>query len=270
MKIFTKPRSYIGFLSITAVIVLIQFAIWVDGNNYIDFIMQTMRQSFEISGNILNGNLVCFIILQTLIMQMPLMVALVTGDQISGEAASGTIRLLATKPYSRSQILAAKYFAGAIYTIALVLWLGILALGVSRLLFGHGDIIVLKTDSLVIVRDADLLWRFFGAFFIAVVSLLLVSTFSLMLSCFTDNSIGPIIVSMSVIIVFTIIGTLEVPVFDHIKPLLFTTHMVIWRNMFYDPLPTGQIITSISVLVGHIVLFLGISFYYFNRKDIQS
>lgn len=198
------------------------------------------------------------------------MVALVTGDLISGEAASGTIRLLATRPYSRGQILLAKYLAGTIYTVALVLWLGILALGLSRLLFGHGDIIVLKTDSLTIVRDADLLWRFFSAFFIAILSLMVVATFSLMLSCFTDNSIGPIIVSMSVIIVFTIIGTLEVPFFDHIKPLLFTTHMVIWRNMFDDPLPLSQITTSISVLLAHIVVFLAVSFYYFTRKDIQS
>lgn len=270
VKIFTKPRSYIGFLAVTAVILLIQFAMYIDGRNYLDFMLQTMRQSFDIGGNILNGHLVCFIILQTLIMQMPLMVALVTGDLISGEAASGTIRLLATRPYSRGQILLAKYLAGTIYTVALVLWLGILALGLSRLLFGHGDIIVLKTDSLTIVRDADLLWRFFSAFFIAILSLMVVATFSLMLSCFTDNSIGPIIVSMSVIIVFTIIGTLEVPFFDHIKPLLFTTHMVIWRNMFDDPLPLSQITTSVSVLVAHIVVFLAVSFYYFTRKDIQS
>ncbi|MBS1617058.1 MAG: ABC transporter permease subunit [Bacteroidetes bacterium] len=270
IKIFTKPRSYIGFLAVTAVILLIQFAMYIDGRNYLDFMLQTMRQSFDIGGNILNGHLVCFIILQTLIMQMPLMVALVTGDLISGEAASGTIRLLATRPYSRGQILLAKYLAGTIYTVALVLWLGILALGLSRLLFGHGDIIVLKTDSLTIVRDADLLWRFFSAFFIAILSLMVVATFSLMLSCFTDNSIGPIIVSMSVIIVFTIIGTLEVPFFDHIKPLLFTTHMVIWRNMFDDPLPLSQITTSVSVLVAHIVVFLAVSFYYFTRKDIQS
>ncbi|MFN8287710.1 MAG: ABC transporter permease subunit [Chitinophagales bacterium] len=270
IKIFTKPRSYIGFLAITAVILLIQFAIYIDGRNYLDFMLQTMRQSFDISGNILNGNLVCFIILQTLIMQMPLMVALVTGDLVSGEAATGTIRLLATRPFSRGQILFAKYCAGAIYTVALVVWLGVLALGVSRLVFGHGDIIVLKTDSLTIIRDADLLWRFFGAFFIAVLSLMLIATFSLMLSCFTDNSIGPIITSMSVIIVFTIIGTIEVPVFDHIKPFLFTTHMVIWRNMFDDPLPVAQIATSIGVIIAHIAAFLGISFYHFTRKDLLS
>lgn len=270
IKIFTKPRSYIGFLAITAVILLIQFAIYVDGRNYLDFMLQTMRQSFDISGNILNGNLVCFIILQTLIMQMPLMVALVTGDLVSGEAASGTIRLLVTRPFSRAQILLAKYSAGVIYTTALVVWLGILALGFSRLIFGQGDIIVLKTDSLTIIRNADLLWRFFAAFFIAVLSLTLVATFSLMLSCFTDNSIGPIITSMSVIIVFTIIGTIEVPIFDYIKPALFTTHMVIWRNMFDDPLPLTQIATSLTVIVLHIAAFLAVSFYYFTRKDILS
>ncbi|MFN8276248.1 MAG: ABC transporter permease subunit [Chitinophagales bacterium] len=269
-KIFTKPRSYIGFLAITTIIVLIQFALYVDGKNYLDFMLQTMRQSFDIGGNILNGNLVCFIILQTLIMQLPLMVALVTGDLVSGEAATGTLRLLATKPFSRQAILWAKFAAGAIYTTALVVWLGVLALGVSRIIFGHGDIIVLKTDALTIIRDADLMWRFLAAFFIAILSLLLIATFSLMLSCFTDNSIGPIIVSMSVILIFTIIGTLEVPVFDHIKPLLFTTHMVIWRNMFDDPLPTAQIVTSLTVLVLHIVLFLGVAHYYFSRKDIQS
>lgn len=270
IKIFTKPRSYIGFLAITAVILLIQFAIYIDGRNYIDFMLQTMRQSFDIDGNLLNGHLVCFIILQTLIMQMPLMVALVTGDLISGEAATGTIRLLATKPYSRAQILTAKYISGLLYTVALVVWLGILALGLSRVLFGHGDIIVLKADSLTIIRDADLMWRFMSAFFVAVISLMLIATFSMMLSCFTDNSIGPIIASMSVIIVFTIIGTIEVPVFDYIKPFLFTTHMVIWRNMFDDPLPVPQIITSVTVLLLHIVAFLGISYYYFTRKDIQS
>lgn len=77
----------------------------------------------------MTGNLVCFIILQTLIIQMPLLVALVTGDLISGEAASGTIRFLLTKPYSRTKILFSKFIAGNIYVAFLLIWLGILALG---------------------------------------------------------------------------------------------------------------------------------------------
>jgi ABC-2 type transport system permease protein len=269
-KIITKPRSYMGFVAITVITLLIQFAFYVDGKQYLDFIFQSLQNSFQIEGTILNGSLICFIILQMLIVQMPLLVALVTGDLVSGEASAGTIRLLLSKPYSRAQILWAKFAAGSIYTFALTLWLGILALGVGLLVFGTGDLVVLKTDELVIIRANDVLWRFFGAFFIAFLSLSVITSFSLMLSCFTDNSITPIVASMSVIVIFTIIGTLEVPLFDKIKPALFTTHMIIWRNLFDNPLPLSQILTSLSVLLAHIVAFMSIAFWHFTRKDIQN
>ena len=269
-KIVTKPRSYLGFLAITVVVILIQLAFYVDGKQYIEFIFQALQNSFQIEGNILNGSLICFIILQMLIIQMPLLVALVTGDLVSGEAASGTIRLLLSKTYSRGQILWAKFIAGNIYTFALILWLGILALGIGLWVFGTGDLVVLKSDELVILRADDVIWRFLGAFFVAFFSLSVITTFSLMLSCFADNSITPIVASMSVIIIFTIIGTFYVQLFDTIKPALFTTHMIIWRNLFDNPLPTSQIVTSLAVLFGHIVLFLSVAFWHFKRKDIQN
>jgi len=41
---------------------------------------------------------------------VPILVALVAGDVVSGEASMGTLRLLAAKPVSRAQIILAKYF----------------------------------------------------------------------------------------------------------------------------------------------------------------
>ena len=269
-KIVTKPRSFIGFAAITAIVLLVQVALYIDGKTYWEFVTQSLEQTFTIDGKIFNGNLVCLIILQMLLVQMPLMIALVTGDLISGESATGTIRLIATKPVSRAEILLAKYIAGAIYTLLIILWLGLIAYGLSLAVFGHGDLIVLKSDGLVILRDSDVAWRFFTAFFVAFLSLMLVGTFSLMLSCFTDNSIGPIIITMAVIILFTIIGTFDIPIFDRIKPFLFTTHMIVWRNLFDNPIPKQQIFESVLILLAHIAAFLGISFYHFTRKDIQN
>jgi ABC-2 type transport system permease protein len=269
-KIFTKPRSFIGLATIALIVVLIEFALYVDGKDYLQFIFQSMEQSFNISGNILNGNLVAFIILQTLIVQMPLLVALVTGDMVSGEAASGTIRLVVTRAVTRNQVLFAKYVAGSIYSLALIVWLGVLAIGLGYLLFGTGDLVVLKSEELVILPAADVLWRFMAAFFIAFLSLNVVCAFSLMLSCFTDNSIAPIVTTMSAIILFTIIGTMEVPVFDYVKPVLFTTHMIIWKNMFDNPIDYAQIDQSLGVLVGYVVVFMGVAVYHFNKKDILN
>jgi len=205
-----------------------------------------------------------------LIVHIPLLVALVTGDLISGEAAMGTIRMLATKPISRTKIVLSKFIAGAIYTLFLTILLGILALFVSRQLFGTGDLIVLNSDGLVILQEADILWRYGLGFCVAFLSLLTVSTLSITLSAFAENSIGPIVSTMSIIILFTIIGSLDVTVFDQIKPYLFTTHMASWRSFFEDPVPFSAIRQSIIVLLTHNIVLVAIAVYKFNKKDITS
>lgn len=270
LKIASKPRSYIGLAAITVLVSVILFAMKVDGLEYISFITASFEQTLSFQGNVLNGNLMAFIILQTLIIQVPLLVALVTGDLVSGEADMGTLRMMATKPISRSKLLLSKFLAGNIYTLIILLWLGVMAIGFGRLMFGTGDLMILKSEGLVILQQDDVMWRFVSGFGIAYLALVTIATLSITLSCFTDNSIGPIVTTMAIIILFTIIGTLDVSVFENIRPFLFTTHMASWRSFFEDPLPKQQIINSVTVLLIHIICLMGIALYKFNRKDILS
>jgi ABC-2 type transport system permease protein len=270
LKIAYKPRSYIGIGGIVLIIGLILFALKVDGQFYVSIITGQFEQSLSFEGVILNGNLIAFIILQMLIIHVPLLIAFVTGDLISGESAMGTIRLLLTKPISRSSILLSKFLASCVYTGIVIVCLVIMSVVLGKLLFGNGDLTVLKSDGLIIFQQHDINWRFFYGFLIAFLSLVTVATLSLTLSCFSDNSIGPIVSTMGIILLFTIIGTLEVPVFNRIKPFLFTTHMAAWRYFFDDPLSIYQIVYSIVVLVVHILLLLCIALYKFNKKDILA
>ena len=270
IKIVAKPRSYLGVGALTLLIVVILFAMKADGKSFISVVTASFEQTLSFNGNILNGNLIAFIILQMLIVHIPLLVALVTGDLISGEAAMGTVRMLASKPISRTQIVLSKFIAGAVYTFILTLWLGFLALIVAKWMFGSGDLIVLNNDGLVILQEADIMWRFGLAFIVAFLSLLTVATLSICFSAFAENSIGPIVSTMAVIILFTIIGTLDVSVFDAIKPFLFTTHMASWRSFFEDPVPWTKIYESIVILLVHNALLIFIAIYKFNKKDITS
>lgn len=270
IKIAAKPRSYIGVGAITLIIIIVLFAMKSDGMSFISFITSSFEQTLSFEGNILNGNLIAFIILQMLIIHVPLLIALVTGDLISGEGAMGTIRLLLTKPISRTSILLSKYIAGCVYTLVILLWMAFLALIVGKWLFGTGDLMVLNSDGLIVLQDHDLSWRFLCGFGVAYLSMMMIATLSLTLSCFSDNSIGPIVTTMAIIILFTIIGTLDVPSLQAIQPYLFTTHMVSWRNFFEDPLPYDSIIESATILVIHIAGLLSIAIYKFNRKDILS
>lgn len=281
-KIFKRPRTYISFAAVAALVIIIQFGLKVDGTSYIEFMLRDLSASFDISGNILNGYLVCFIILQLLLVHVPLLITLISGDLISGEANMGTLRLLLTKPISRTEVILAKFLAATIYTFLLLLWMAVLALALSIAIFGTDDMLNLKSGYIVQLKENDVFWRYMCAFGFAALAMLTVAALGFFLSIFAENSIGPIVATMSIIVVFTILSTLDIPVFNAIKPYLFTTHMIGWKGFFdvkvnddnqaiigsVQNMP--KVLQAAGVLVIHIVGLLAASIVVFRKKDILS
>ncbi len=283
-KIFRKPRTYIAFGAIAVMIILIQFAIKVQGEELIKFFLGSQDATFEYdSGKILNGYFVCFFILNTLLIHVPLLVALIAGDLVAGEANMGTLRLLVTKPISRGTLMLSKFTASLVYVMLLLLWMAVLALLGSILLFGTNDLVVIKETGFQIIQSSDVLWRFIAAFGFATLALVCIAALAFMLSVFAENSIGPIVATVCIVIVFTIIQQLQVPMFqEYAAPYLFTTHMLGWKGFFYvlatpenqsiagSVENTGAILKSGLVLTTYTLLFLGIGVISFRKKDILS
>lgn len=269
-KIFHRPRTYISFAITAAIAFVIQLAMLADGKSFVGFALQGVSEQFDIKGNVLNGYLITYLILQTLLIHIPLLVALVAGDALAGEANIGTLRLLLTKPVTRPKLVLVKFTASVVYAMLLLLWLAIVALGLSVLLFGTGDMISLKSDAFVMLLKDDVLWRYFAAFAFAGLAMMCVASLALLLSVFADNSIGPIISTMGIIIVLTIFSTLQLPIFDTISPYLFTTHMIGWKGFFDSPVPYTSITHSAIILLIYTFAFVTTAIIVFNKKDIQS
>ena len=281
-KIFKRPRTYIAFGAVAALIGIIQFGLKLDGKSYLDFMLNDLSSSLEIDGKILNGYLVCYVMLQLLLVHVPLLIALIAADMISGEANMGTLRLLLIKSYSRNTLLLAKFIAAIIYTLMLLVWLAILALFGSMLLFGTDDMFLLKTSYVVLLKESDVFWRYIGAFGFAALAMTTVAALGFFLSVFAENSIGPIVATMSVIVFFTILSTLNIPIFNIIKPYLFTTHMIGWKEFFDIKVNASneaiigsiqnpeKIIKASLVLVAHTVGFFVATLLVFRKKDILS
>jgi ABC-2 type transport system permease protein len=280
-KIFRKPRTFIAFLAITAIVGLIQMGFYVDGESYINFGMQALADSFDVNGKVLNGYLLAYIILQTLLVHVPLLIALVSGDMISGEANMGTLRLLITKPVSRAKLISAKFLASSLYTLLLLIWMAIWALLISMLVFGTDDMIIMKSEVVTQILERDVMWRYFAAFGFAALAMVTVSSLAFFLSIFAENSIGPIIACMSIVIVFTILNTLNLPIFNTVKPYLFTSHMLGWKGFFDVKVNAdneqiigsvenlGAVMRSAAILFVHIVGFWIASIVVFKKKDIM-
>lgn len=281
-KIFKRPRTYIAFGVITLIILLLQIALKSDREEYVGMMMSGMDDTFNApASEILNGYSVCFIVLNLLLVHVPILVALIAGDMISGEANMGTLRLLITKPVSRTRLLLVKFTAASIYTLLMVIWVALLALGLSVVLFGTNELFVPRESEVNIISTGDVLWRYLAAFGFAMVGMITVAALAFMLSVFTDNSIVPIVTTVCVIIIFTILTQIQVPFYDSVEPWLFTTHMLGWKGFFYVEGREGitmdgslenlrAILKSGLMLLGYITLFLSVAAWYFNRKNILS
>ncbi|RYZ28782.1 MAG: hypothetical protein EOO10_08395 [Chitinophagaceae bacterium] len=269
-KIFKRPRTYIAFAAIAAIVVLIQLAFYVDGETYVQFMLQNINSTFDVEGNILNGYLICFVILQTLLIHVPLLIALIGGDMIAGEANLGTLRLLISKPISRSQLVLSKFFATMLYTLMLLVWMAILSLVLSILIFGTSDLMIFKSTQIFILDQSDVMWRYFAAFGFAAIAMTAVAALSFLLSLFAENAIGPIVSTMSIVIVFTILTTMDLPLFNSMKPFLFTSHMLGWKGFFDDPVYYPGVLKSAGILLLHILVFVSAAVLIFRRKDVLS
>jgi len=283
-KIFRRPRTYIPFGAIAAMILIIQLGLKFDGRSYLELMMSSLSDSFFIPYNmIMNGYLVAFVILNTLLIQVPLLVALVAGDIIAGEANMGTLRLLVIRPVSRTRLLLVKFFASVVYTVALLVWMAVLSLFLSMLLFGTNDMMIARNTVMEQIRSSDVLWRYIAAFGYATVALSTVAALAFLLSVFADNSIGPIVSTISIVIVLTILSEMRIPLYDNtVKPWLFTSHMLAWKGFFYSQ-SDGQgaaipgsvenlpaILRSLGILLLYIFGFVTAAIVSFKKKDILS
>jgi ABC-2 type transport system permease protein len=268
-KIFRKGRSYIGFGAIAFIVIVIQIALYVDGESYLELGTQSLKETFTFQGNLLNGYLSVFIILSSLWVHIPFLIALVAGDLIAGEAATGTLRILLIRPISRTQIIIAKFSAIIIYVLSIVLFMAALSIGTGIFIFGTGDLFVMK-DMLYIFDSSDSLWRILASFAFSFLSMSMVASLAFMLSAVVDSSLGPIIMTMSIIIVFMIVSSIDLSIFRAVKPFMFTTYMGAWREFFSDPVNWHKVNTAVIALITHIFIFLGFTIWYFKRKDILT
>jgi ABC-2 type transport system permease protein len=269
-KIFKKWRTYIGFIAIGLLVSIIHIAMIFEGKHTINFMTQGLQQSFVFVGNLLNGYFLSYIILNSLAIHIPFLIALVAGDLLAGEATAGTYRLLLTRPVSRTQIITAKFFAAIIYTNLLILWLAFMSLVVGIIIFGTGELLVLTGPTIIIFEKSDILWRFVCAYGFASLGMSVIASLAFLFSSLVENAIGPIVSTMAVIIIFLIISAIQVSFFQDLKPYLFTNYILSWRYIFDKPVETAEMLKSVLVLLSHIIVFYSVTLILFKRKDILS
>ncbi len=269
-KVFKKWRTYIGFIAVGLLVTLIQVAMIFEGQHTISHMTRSLQDTFLFTGNLLNGYFISYLILNAIAVHIPFLITLVAGDLLAGEATAGTYRVVLTRPVTRMKFVTAKFLAGAIYSTLLILFLALVSLVLGTLIFGSGELIVMSNEGIVLFAKNDILWRFLFAYCYAALGMTVVCSVAFLFSSLVENSIGPIISTMTVIIVFLIISNINIEFFQVVQPYLFTTYILDWKEFFKDTLDIPAIIKAVSILFAHIVILFSLTAFIFRRKDILS
>ena len=279
IKTFYKGRTGIGFLAIGVLLPLMMIGMSLDlGHGPSAMAVRAVKnlsENFFIVGSIFNGFSAAYFVMNSLWVLIPFLIALVAGDQIAGESAAGTFRISLIRPVSRTQIISAKFITTLIYTVLLILFLGLLSIGIGILLFGRGDFLVPRRGEILVLLEGQTWLRFGLAYLLAIWAMWAVAALAFFLSTLAENSLGPVIgtmaiVTMAIVITFLIISKTPLQVFEKIKPFLFTTYVDGWRKAFQEPIPWHEINSGVLYLAIYILGFFSLSLIVFNQKDILS
>jgi len=129
IKTFRRWRTYIGFATIGFFLPLFFVAMKLSGGEFIlnSPALKSIQENFIVIGNIFNGMFVSRMLMNTLFVHIPLLVVLVPADIVAGEAASGTIRTILTRPPSRLAVITSKIILSLFYTALLLIFMALLA-----------------------------------------------------------------------------------------------------------------------------------------------
>jgi ABC-2 type transport system permease protein len=204
---------------------------------------------------------------------IPISVSILAGTQIAGEARSGTLRSLLTRPISRSRLYFGKYLVSALSVFSLLAFFIGFNLLVGLLLVGWGDL-SLYPGPLNLVQEPgrlsqnEALLRFFYSVFTGTWSLLTLATLAFFMSVLFENPIVASFTALTLYVMLNVIG--RVDFFVDLKPYLFTTDMEFWREVFKPEIPVNELLYRACRCGMYSVSFLLAGLVVFERKDVLS
>ena len=268
-KVLKRKRTYISFLLIGILIPFIVGAISNGGTTLEKSIYGQLSDSFFFIGSLLNGYLATYIIIAVLINHMPFLSTIIASDIFSGEYSRSTFRMYLTRPISRTQVLVSKVIVVLAYTSALMGFFFLYALLISISWLGTGELAVFHKGILFLSND-EVMQRFALAFLISNYVMLTISLLCLLISAISKNSVTPIIITISIVFIGTAITYIPIELFKVINPYLFTGYINSFLKAFHDPIPWSHLGSLLITCTVWSTLFVSLSLFFFNKKDITD
>jgi ABC-2 type transport system permease protein len=198
---------------------------------------------------------------------------IITADSVAGEFSGGTIKLLLIRPATRTKILLSKYISAFGFLLFLMVILLVTSFIVSGLMYGFGSSAELysyvgKGNITHHISLASQTFRSYG--YNSILIIMILSLCFMVSSVFRSSAIA---ITISIVLIFVggIVGGI-ISQFTWSKYYLFLN--VDLSVYLTDRIPvegSGMTLTfSIIMLLIYFIIFNGLSWYVFKKRDVAS
>ena len=213
-----------------------------------------------------NGVFLTFIALSTLlILVLPVVVAVVAGDSVAGEAGYGTLRYLLAVPAGRTRLLAVKFAAIVAFGLAATVIVAGVSLATGAALFPVGPVTLLSGSTVPLAEG--LLRVLFVTLYVAA-AMAALGAIGLAISTLTEHAIGAIATIAILVVTSEVVD--QVPQLAAIGPYLPTHWWLSFDSILRAPVDTSTLLKGLLSFGVYAVLFGSFAWARFTSADVTS
>jgi len=213
-----------------------------------------------------NGVFMAFIALSTLILLvLPVVVAVVAGDSVAGEAGYGTLRYLLAVPAGRSRLLAVKFAVIVVFGLSATFIVSAVSLAVGAVLFPIGPVTLLSGTTVPLAEG--LLRLLFVTLYVAA-AMAALGAIGLAVSTLTEHAIGAIATIAILVVTSEVVD--NVPQLAAVGPYLPTHWWLSFDSILRAPVDTSTLLKGLLSFGVYTVLFCSFAWARFTSADVTS
>lgn len=214
-----------------------------------------------------NGVFLALVVLTVMltVLLLPLSIGVVSGDAIAGEAGLGTLRGLLTVPAGRTRLLAVKYAAIVVFSLAACLLVAVISLIMGFILFHVGSVTLLSGTTVSL--GAGVL-RVLAVAMFAAAAMASLGAIGLAASTLTQHPVGAI----ASVLVLTVGSEIcdQVPQLSAIHSYLPTHYWLTWDGLFRSPVDWSGVEHGLVSFAVYAAIFGAIAWAKLTSADITS
>ena len=217
----------------------------------------------QVAGNGVFLSFLALTIMMTIV--LPLVVAVVSGESLAGEASAGTLRYLLAVPAGRARLLSVKYVAVVIFALVACLLVAVSALIMGVALFPVGPVTMLSGTT---VPLSEGLLRLLFVVLYVTAAMAMLAAIGLAVSSLTEHPIAAIATIMILAVSSEVAD--NIPQFAAVGPYLPTHWWLSFDSILRTPIDTSELSHGLLSFAVYLVLFGSIAWARFTSADITS